>query len=156
MDYKILGMELLFSLKTIYQFVENCGSWWPKYCYGNIKFTLGIVINVDTYLFYKRFLEYSSIHTCTRLSTFIHTRPFRRLLTDWTVYIRLFLSRRAHTYLHTLISTYKHLHYAFDLIQHKSYTYLNTIKRLFKQNRDYFPSSSNVKFMFICMTFFQL
>ena len=55
--------------------VENCGSWWPKYCYGDIKFTLGITINVDIYLFYKRFLEYSSIHTCTRLSTFFHTRP---------------------------------------------------------------------------------
>ena len=42
--------------------VENCGFWWPKYCYGDIKFTLGITINVDIYLFYKRFLEYSSIH----------------------------------------------------------------------------------------------
>ena len=108
--------------------VENYGSWWPKYRYRNIKFTLGITINVDTYLFYKRFLKYSSIHTCTRLKYFFPYPTFCRLLTDRTVYIRLFLSRRAHTCLHTLISTYEHLHYAFDLVQHKNYTYLNNYK----------------------------
>ena len=72
----------------------------------------------------------SRIFIDTHLHASQHFLPyptFCRLLTDWAVYIRLFLSRRAHTYLYTLISAYKHLHYAFDLVQHKNYTYLNSI-----------------------------
>ena len=73
---KIVGWLPWYNSATNSVIDENCGSWWPKYCFGNIKFTLGITINVDTYLFYKRFLEYLSLHTCTRLRTFFHTRPF--------------------------------------------------------------------------------
>ena len=73
---KIVGSLRWYNSATNSVIDENCGSWWPKYCFGNIKFTLGITINVDTYLFYKRFLEYLSLHTCTRLRTFFHTRPF--------------------------------------------------------------------------------
>ena len=73
---KIIGWLRWYNSATNRVIDENCGSWWPKYCYGNIKFTLAFTINVDTYLFYKRFLEYISLHSCTRLSTFFHTRPF--------------------------------------------------------------------------------
>ena len=72
---KIIGWLRRYNSATNNVIDGNCGSWWPKYCFGNIKFTLGITINVDTYLFYKRFLEYLSIYICTSLSTFIHTRP---------------------------------------------------------------------------------
>ena len=41
-----------------------------------------------------------------------------RLLTDCTVYIHLFSRRRAHTYLHTLIFTYKHRYYTANLVYH--------------------------------------
>ena len=73
---KIVGWLRWYNSATNSVIDENCGSWWPKYCYGNIKFTLAFTINVDTYLFYIRFLEYLSMYTCARLSTFIHTRPF--------------------------------------------------------------------------------
>ena len=73
---KIIGWLRWYNSATNSVIDENCGSWWPKYCYGNIKFTLAFTINVDTYLFYIRFLEYLSMYTCARLSTFIHTRPF--------------------------------------------------------------------------------
>ena len=64
----MFNLHFIFAMSNFYIYVKvilivkNCGSRWPKYCYGDIKFTLGITINVDIYLFYKRFLEYSSIH----------------------------------------------------------------------------------------------
>ena len=83
---KIVGWLRWYNSATNSVIDENCGSWWPKFCYGNIEFTLEINISIVVYLFYARFLEYSSIHTCTRRGIFFHTR----LLIDWTVYIHLF------------------------------------------------------------------
>ena len=74
----VLVLRLLLRFATMLRIVDPDGR--NIYVYrvpnGNIKFTMATAINVDTYLLYKRFLEYLSLYTCARLSTFIHTRPF--------------------------------------------------------------------------------